>query len=340
FEDHLPMLDARQYVREQLAMLGEVIPPYLGEPEMMPITTGLGEIYQYTLNVEPGYEDQYDDMDLRTIQDWIVKRQLMGTKGIVDISSFGGRLKQYEVAVRPILMNQFGITMLDVFDALERNNQNSGGSYIERDGRSYYIRTEGLVRSLDDIRNILIESREGVPIKIDQVAIVRFGNGVRFGAMTMDGKGEVVGGITLMLKGGNSSEAISNVHDRIEQIKGSLPEGVVLEPFLDRSVLVGKAINTVTKNLLEGGLIVLAVLILILGNLRAGLIVASVIPLSMLFAFIMMNLFGVSANLMSLGAIDFGIVVDGAVIITEALIHAILLKQIANEKIDDFDGFV
>jgi heavy metal efflux system protein len=340
FDDGLPILDARQYVREQLSTLGDAVPASLGSPEMMPITTGLGEIYQYTLNVKPGYEDQYDAMKLRTIQDWIVKRQLMGTKGIVDVSSFGGFVKQYEVSVTPALLNQFGITMTDVFTALETNNQNSGGSYIEKDNRSFYIRSQGIVQSIEDIENIVIENRNGIPVKIRQVAEVKFGSSVRFGAMTMDGKGEVVGGITLMLKDGNSSEAITNVHDRIEQIKASLPEGVTLEPFLDRSVLVGKTINTVGKNLIEGGIIVLLVLILMLGNFRAGLVVASVIPLAMLFAFIMMDLFGVSANLMSLGAIDFGIVVDGAVIIVEAILHAILINQTLTMTKHQFDNFI
>lgn len=340
FEEGMPILNARQYVSEQLSTIGDAIPSYLGAPEMMPITTGLGEIYQYTLNVAPGYEGQYDIMELRTIQDWIVKRQLMGTKGVVDISSFGGYVKQYEVAIDPVKLNQFGITMPDVFDALEKNNRNSGGSYIERDGRSFYIRTEGVVEGKQDIQNILVERRDGIPIRIRQLGEVKLGHGVRFGAMTMDCKGETVGGITLMLKGGNSSEVIDNVHERIKQVQGSLPEGVVLEPFLDRSVLVGKTIQTVGKNLIEGGLIVILVLILLLGNLRAGLIVASVIPLSMLFAFIMMDLFGVSANLMSLGAIDFGIVVDGAVIIIEAILHAMLLRQVTKQNQAQFDDFI
>lgn len=341
FEDDLPILDARQYVREQLNTIGDAIPPEMGSPELMPITTGLGEIYQYTLSVDSQYRDQYDALELRSIQDWIVKRQLMGTKGIVDVSSFGGYLKQYEVAIDPIKLNQYGLTLAEVFEALERNNQNSGGSYIEKGTCSYYIRTEGLVDDLDEIEEIVIERIDGqLPIRIREVAEVRFGHAVRYGAMTRDGEGEAVGGITLMLKGGNSSEAIDNVHDRIAKIQEGLPEGVHIDPFLDRSVLVGKTIKTVAKNLIEGGGIVILVLILLLGNLRAGLIVASVIPLSMLFAFIMMDIFGVSANLMSLGAIDFGIVVDGAVIIIEAILHVLLVKKAVDYSRESFDNLI
>lgn len=321
FEEDIPILHARQYVKEQIDIARQEIPTEMGTPEMMPITTGLGEIYQYTLTVDSSYSEQYDIMQLRTIQDWIVKRQLAGIPGIIEVSSFGGYLKQYEVAIDPIRLRSSGVTLSQVFEALERNNQNSGGSYIEKSSNAYYIRTEGLVKSLTDIENIVVDDNNGVPVLIKQIASVGFGHPPRFGAMTMDGKGEAVGGITLMLKGANSSQAIDNVHERVKEVQRALPKGVHLVPYLDRSVLVGKAINTVTKNLIEGGLIVIFVLLLLLGNFRAGLIVASVIPLSLLFAFILMNLFGVSANLMSLGAIDFGIVVDGAVIIVEGVLH-------------------
>lgn len=331
FEDGKPMLDMRQLVREQIDIANSNIPSGLGTPELMPITTGLGEIYQYTLSIEQGYEDQYDAMDLRTIQDWIVKRQLNGIKGIIEVSSFGGYLKQYEVAVDPMKLNSFGLTLHDVFTALEQNNQNSGGSYIEKGPKAYYIRTEGLVKSFDDIGNIVVSNANGIPILIRQVGEVRLGSAQRYGAITRDGKGETVGGITLMLKDANSSEAIANVHERIETVKKSLPEGVKLEPYLDRSNLIDRAIHTVSKNLLEGGLIVIFVLVLMLGNFRAGLIVASVIPLSMLFAVIMMRIFGVSANLMSLGAIDFGIVVDGAVIIVEGVLHFVYSHHIGQK---------
>lgn len=321
FKEDVPILEARQFVKEQIDIASKDIPNELGMPEMMPITTGLGEIYQYVLQVDSAYAEEYDNIELRTIQDWIVKKQLMGVKGIIDVSSFGGFLKQYEVAVDPLKMEAQGVTMDEVFTALEKNNQNSGGSYIEKGDNAYYIRTEGLVTNLQDIEVIVVKSNDESPVLIRDISTVGFGYPPRYGALTMDGKGEAVGGITLMLKGSNSSEAIQNVQERIARIQKALPAGVSIYPYLDRSVLVGKTIHTVAKNLIEGGLIVIFVLILLLGNFRAGLIVASVIPLALLFAFIIMNLTGVSANLMSLGAIDFGIVIDGAVIVVEGVLH-------------------
>jgi cobalt-zinc-cadmium resistance protein CzcA len=332
FEDFVPILEARQFVKEQIGIAEQEIPQELGRPELMPITTGLGEIYQYVLQVKPGYEHEYDAMKLRTIQDWIVKRQLAGISGIIEVSSFGGYLKQYEVAIDPFTLQSYRLSIQDVFDALAKNNQNSGGSYIEKATNAYYIRTEGLVRSEEDIGNIVLDNREGIPVLIKDVAKVQLGSPKRFGAMTMDGLGEAVGGITLMLKGANSSEAIVNVRERVEEVKKSLPEGIELYPYLDRADLVAKTISTVEHNLLEGGLIVIIVLILLLGNWRAGIIVASIIPLAMLFALILMRFFGVSANLMSLGAIDFGIVVDGAVIIVEGVLFALTTKY-AGQKL-------
>ncbi|MCB0559004.1 MAG: CusA/CzcA family heavy metal efflux RND transporter [Lewinellaceae bacterium] len=341
FEDGVSVLDARQYVKEQIGVAEQEIPDGMGQPELMPITTGLGEIYQYVLQVKPGYESQYGPMELRTIQDWIVKRQLSGITGIIEVSSFGGFLKQYEVALDPLLLQSYDISVAEVFDALARNNQNSGGSYIEKQTNAFYIRTEGLVQHLSDIESIVIGARQGIPVLIRDVAKVQMGSPKRFGAMTMDGLGEAVGGITLMFKGANASEAIANVHDRIEQVQQSLPEGVVLYPYLDRSVLVGKTINTVKHNLFTGGLIVVLVLVVLLGDLRAGLIVASVIPLAMLFALILMNYFGLSANLMSLGAIDFGIVVDGAVIIVEGVLHAIFTYHVGKTLVqEEMDGII
>ena len=339
FDDGMPMLDARQFVKEQIGMATQEIPSELGQPELMPITTGLGEIYQYVLEVEPGYEHEYDAMALRTIQDWIVKRQLAGIPGIIEVSSFGGYLKQYEVALDPVLLQSYDVSIPEVYDALARNNQNSGGSYIEKGPNAYYIRTEGLVSSMQDIEQIVVANRNGTPVLVKNVAQVQLGAPKRFGAMTMDGKGEAVGGITLMLKGANSSAAIANVHERVEAVRQTLPEGVRLYPYLDRSDLVADAIHTVQTNLLEGGLIVIVVLILLLGNWRAGIIVASIIPLSLLFALTMMNQFGVSANLMSLGAIDFGIVVDGAVIIVEGVLFTLTARyagqQLSQDKMDD-----
>lgn len=321
FEESMEQLDARQFVQEQLNLAVGEIPNGLGIPELMPITTGLGEIYQYTLEVEEAYRDMYSPMELRTIQDWIVKRQLSGIPGIIEISSFGGFLKQYEVAVNPMLLRSFELTLGDVFTALENNNQNSGGSYIEKNTNAYYIRSEGRIEKLVDIENIVIKHQEGNPVLIKDISEVTFGSPKRYGAMTKDGLGEAVGGIALMLKGANSSQAIKAVQQRVERVQLSLPEGVKIAPYLDRSDLVSRTIDTVSTNLIEGGLIVIFVLLLFLGNWRAAFIVATVIPLAMLFAFILMNLFGVSANLMSLGAIDFGIVVDGAVIIVENALH-------------------
>lgn len=326
FEDNVDIMRARQFVAEQLIIARDEIPAEFGTPQMMPITTGLGEIYQYVLQVQPGYEKQFDIMEIRTIQDWIVKRQLAGLQGIIEVSSFGGKVKQYEVGVNPASLMAFNVTINEVEEALKINNNNSGGSYIEKGANAFYIRTEGRAENFTDIENIIIKN-EGTPVRIKDIATVGLGSPKRYGAMTMDGKGEVVGGITLMLKGANSSDAVEKVQERMALIQKSLPKGVEIYPYLDRSVLVGKTINTVLKNLIEGGLIVIFVLVLFLGNFRAGLIVSSVIPLAMLFALILMNLLGVSANLMSLGAIDFGIVVDGAVIIVEGVLHVLHVKH-------------
>lgn len=321
FEEHIPTLQARQLVGEQLTIARADIPTELGDPEMMPITTGLGEIFQYTLDVEPAFRNQYNAMDLRTIQDWIVKRQFSGIPGVVEVSSFGGFLKQYEIAADAQRLAAHGLTLQDLLDHLERNNANSGGGYVEEGPQAIYIRTEGRLRELEDLRRIPLPSVNNLPLTVGDVAEVRYGSAVRYGAMTENGQGEAVGGITLMLKGANSSEVISRVEERVAQVQKSLPEGVYLNPYLNRSELVGRTISTVTTNLIEGGLIVIFVLVLLLGNLRAGLVVASVIPLAMLFALGLMKTFGVSANLMSLGAIDFGIVVDGAVIVVEGALH-------------------
>ena len=320
FKESVPILDARQLINEQIQTVAGEIPEELGTPEMMPITTGLGEIYQYTLDVAPGYEDRYDAMELRTIQDWIVKRQLSGIPGIVEINSFGGYLKQYEVAVDPDALYSLNITIGDVFDALSRNNQNTGGSYIEKVNRAYYIRSEGMISSLDDIRQIVVANRGGIPIHVSDVGTVKFGSAKRFGAMTRDGKGECVGGIAMMLKGANANVVTKELEARVEKIQKMLPEGVSISPYLNRSERVNRNISTVIRNLIEGAIIVFFVLIVFLGNARAGLIVASVISLAMLFAFILMRIFGVSANLMSLGAIDFGIVVDGSIVIVEGIL--------------------
>jgi len=324
FNEDVDIYWARQQINERLGDAAKQIPEGVGTPEMAPVTTGLGEIYQYVIHPKPGYEQKYDAMELRTIQDWIIKRQLLGTPGVAEVSGFGGFVKQYEIAVNPDRLHSMNVTISEIFDALQKNNQNTGGAYIDKKPNAYFIRSEGLVKSVDEIGKIVVKPTEsGVPILIRDVAKVQFGSSVRYGAATRNGKGEIVTGIVMMLKGANSSEVIKNVKEKIEQIKKTLPEGVEIEPFLDRKKLVDNAISTVETNLIEGALIVIFILILFLGNLRAGLVVASVIPLSMLFAIAMMNLFGVSGNLMSLGAIDFGLIVDGAVIIVESVLHGI-----------------
>lgn len=333
FKDEAGTYLPRQLVSEALVEVKEKIPEGFGEPFMAPISTGLGEIYQYTLEVLPGYDSVYDDMELRTIQDWIIKRQMAMLPGVVEVNSFGGRGRQYEVAINPDRLRSMGLTLSDIFDALEANNQNTGGAYIEKNFQANFIRGEGLMRSLDDIRNTLVANIEGQPVFIRDVAEVKYGSFVRYGAFTKNGKGEAVGGIVMMLKGENSNNVIKAVKERMALIQQSLPEGIEIRPFLDRSKLIKSTTSTVAENLEMGALIVIFVLVFFLGNLRGGLIVASTIPLALLFAFIMMHFFGVWANLMSLGALDFGILVDGAVIIVESMIFYLHRKELIGTKL-------
>ncbi|WP_291104249.1 MULTISPECIES: CusA/CzcA family heavy metal efflux RND transporter [unclassified Flavobacterium] len=322
FDDDVNIYFARQLISERLKEAISQIPKGIGTPELGPVSTGLGEVYQYILHPKKGSEKKYSAMDLRSMQDWIVARQLNGTPGIAEINSFGGKLKQYEVGVNPNRLKAMGVTIPDIFNALEKNNQNTGGAYIDKKPSAYFIRGVGLVTSLEDVKNIVVKSNpNSVPIFIKDVADVKFGSAVRYGAMTYNGKVDAVGGIVMMLKGANSNEVVQRIKDKMLIIQKSLPDDVIVEPFIDRSTFVNRAISTVEKNLIEGALIVIFVLVLFLGNLRAGLIVASAIPLSMLFALALMRIFGVSANLMSLGAIDFGLIVDGAVIIVEASLY-------------------
>ncbi|HEU4551326.1 MAG TPA: CusA/CzcA family heavy metal efflux RND transporter [Chitinophaga sp.] len=322
FDDDIDIYWVRQQVTERLQEVQAQIPAGLGLPKLAPVTTGLGEIYQYTVRAKKGYEDRYDPMALRTIQDWIVRRQLLGVKGVADVSSFGGYLKQYEIAVVPEKLAAHGITISDVFTALENNNQNTGGAYIEKGPLALYIRSEGLVGSEDDISKIVIKhTAGGAPLLIRDVAEVHMGHATRYGALTYNGEREVAGAVVMMLKGANSNAVIRNIKERVKQVQQTLPEGVIIDPFLDRTKMVNNAIGTVERNLLEGALIVVFVLVLFLGNLRAGLLVASVIPLSMLIAVILMNIFHVSGNLMSLGALDFGLIVDGTLIIVEGCMY-------------------
>ena len=329
FKDEVDVYWARQQVNERLSIAADQIPTGVGRPELAPLTTGLGEIFQYIIRPKKGYEERYTVMELRTAQDWIVRRQLLGTEGVADVASFGGLLKQYEIALDPDKLRSYGLGIPDIFEALRLNNQNTGGAYIDKKPNAYFIRSEGLIQSESDIGKIIIRNTsKGIPVLIRDVAEIRFGNAIRYGAMAYDGKSEVVGGIVLMLKGENSNAVVSRVKERIVQVNKSLPEGLEIDGFLDRSKLVNRAIGTVEKNLIEGALIVIVVLVLFLGNLRAGLVVASVIPLAMLFAISLMHTFGVSGNLMSLGAIDFGLIVDGAVIIVEATMHHLGMRNI------------
>lgn len=316
FKDDLGTYLPRQLIAEKIKSASEKIPEGFGSPEMGPITTGLGEIYQYILDVEPEYKENYSITDLRTIQDWIVKRQLSGIPGVVEVNTWGGFLKQYEVAINPQKLNAMNISVSEIYDALEKNNSVAGGGYIEKTNQTFFIRGEGLVASLEDIGNIVVKN-DGFPIYIRDIAKVGFGSATRFGAITGNGEGEKVLGQVMMLKDGNSSKIINNVKERVAVIQPTLPEGVYINGFLERTELINKTTFTVAENLILGSLIVIFVVVLLLGNWRSGLVVASVIPLSLLFAISLMNLFGVDANLMSLGAIDFGIIIDGAVIIVE-----------------------
>ena len=319
FDDAADIYWARSQVSQVVEQLEKELPKNT-ETEMGPIATGLGEIYHYTIRAKEGYEHQYSLTQLRTMQDWIVRKQLSGTPGVAEVSGWGGYVKQYEVAINTDQLNASGISVSEVFEALQRNNANTGGSYIEQNSNQYYIRGIGVVKNLEDVANITVKTVDGTPVKVGDVAKVQLGHATRFGAVTRNGEGEVVAGIAIMLKGENFQEVSKNVKERINQIQKSLPEGVVIEPFIDRTNLVDRVEGTIARNLIEGGLIVIFVLVIFLGNWRAGLVVASVIPLSMLFAFGMMKTFGIDGNLMSLGAIDFGMIVDSAVIIVEAVV--------------------
>ncbi|MEJ5352590.1 MAG: efflux RND transporter permease subunit [Melioribacteraceae bacterium] len=323
FKENVDIYFARQLVFERLQNAANEIPAELGKPVLGPTSTGLGEIYQYVIKPKgKTKQDSTELMEMRTLQDWVAKRQLLTVPGVNEVNSFGGFEKQYQVLVDPQKLISYGITLRDVYEAVAENNSNAGGAYIEHSNEQYLIRGNGLVQSIDDIKNIIVKTdNNGTPIYIHNVADVKFGPALRQGAVTMNGEGEVAAGIVMMLKGANSRTVVENVKNKVESIKKTLPENVEIVPFYDRTELVNKTIWTVAKNLLEGGLLVIAILVLLLFNLRGGFIVASVIPLSMLFAVIMMTATGVSGNLMSLGAIDFGLIVDGAVVMVENAIR-------------------
>jgi cobalt-zinc-cadmium resistance protein CzcA len=336
FEESMGTYLPRQLIAEKIKTAAEQIPENYGTPEMGPISTGLGEIYQYILDVKPGYEDDYSPMELRTIQDWIVKRRLSGINGVVEVNSWGGYLKQYEIAVNPSLLTSVNVNLMEVYDAIENNNNISGGAYIEKNKQSYFIRGDGLARNIEDIQNIVIKTIDGIPVYVRDVATVKFGHANRFGAITANGKGETILGQVMMLKDANSKEVINAVKERVDEIQENLPEGVFINPILERGELIAKTTETVVENLALGAIIVFLTVLLLLGNIRSALVISSMIPLALFFTISMMYVFGIDANLMSLGALDFGIIIDGAVIIVEfIMLRMSLMSKELNTASDD-----
>lgn len=331
FEDDVETYFARQLILEKLREAEEDLPPGVETPELGPVSTGLGEIFRYVVRDTTG---RMSPMELRTIQDWIIRRQLLGVPGLAEVNSIGGQLKQYHVLVDPDRLAAYGLTLREVFDATAAASGSAGAAYIETGPEQLAVRTDALVTSADDLQNTVVRtSADGTPVLLRDVAEVAVGPAIRFGAATQDGRGEVVNGFAMQLKGANARVVVAAVKDRIEEIRASLPEGVVIEPYYDRTALVGRTLATVARNLTEGAVLVIVVLLLFLAHLRAGLILASVIPLSMLFAVICMVLTGQSGNLMSLGAIDFGLIVDGSLIVVENVLRLIQKRQ--REGTDD-----
>jgi cobalt-zinc-cadmium resistance protein CzcA len=324
FEEGTDLLRARQLISERLTQAREDLP---GEasPELGPLSTGLGEIFQFELHADnpcaegqPDTDQCYTPMELRTVLDWFVSYELRSVPGVVEVNSFGGELKTYEVEVLPERLRALEVSLNELFEALERNNATAGGGYLVRSGEQLLVRGEGRIQSLDEIADVLIETRDdGVPVRVRDVARVHLAPLIRQGAVTRDGRGEVVTGIVMMLVGANGREVVEDVKAKLASIEHSLPAGVKIDPFYDRAELVNRTIHTVAKNLAEGALFVVIVLFVLLGSIRGGLIVAAAIPFAMLVAFTGMKALGLSGNLMSLGAIDFGIVVDASVIVVE-----------------------
>ncbi len=329
FADDMGTYLPRQLIAEKIKTAAANIPEGFGEPEMGPITTGLGEIYQYVLDVKHGYEDRYSPMQLRTIQDWVVKRQLSGIPGVVEVNTWGGYLKQYEISINPEKLKSRNISLLEVYNAVMRNNSLAGGAYIEKENLSYFIRGDGMVKSLEEIGNIVVKTVNDKPVLVHDIATVRLGHANRFGAITANGEGEKVLGQIMMLKDANSKKVINAVKERVAEVQKSLPEGVYINPILERSELIGKTSFTIVENLLLGCIIVIFIVILLLGNIRSALVIASIIPLALLFTISLMYIFGIDANLMSLGALDFGIIIDGAVIIVEFI--ALRISKVSEE---------
>lgn len=323
FEDSVDPYFARQLVFERLQQAKEQIPEGIAEPQLGPMTAGMGEIYMYTLEGPP----QFSPMELRTLQDWVVKPQLRTVPGVTEVNSFGGLTKQVQVLIKPEELVAHNLTFHQVLEALAQTSSVAGGNYIEHNKEQYIVRGLGLAENEDDVRNTVISTVRGVPIFVKDIATVELGPEVRQGAVSANGKGEVTSGIIMMLRGENSRAVIERVKAKVETVNESLPEGVAIKPYYDQTELVDKTIRTVETNLLEGGLLVVVILFLFLKNIKAALLVAATIPLSMLFAFIGMRYMGLSANLMSLGAIDFGLIVDGAVVMVENAMRRLGLPE-------------
>lgn len=328
FEEGTDIYFARQMVSQRLQSISSDLPPDVSAPQLGPISTALGEIYQYEVRGE-----NKSLTELREIQDWLIAPQLKVVKGVTEINSFGGFVKQYEVIISPEKIRTFGIGIKEIIDAIANNNSVSGGNFLEHNREQYIIRGYGQINKVEDIRNIIIRNINNKPVFIKDIADVVVGTQIRQGGVTRDGKGEIVSGIVMMLRGGNGREVISDIEDKISEINKSLPEGVQIEKFYDQSDLIDRTTATISTNLVEGGFLVIVVLLLLLGEISGALIVAMVIPFSMLFAFIGMREFGLAANLMSLGAIDFGMVVDGSVVMVENVVHRLQKHQ--GEKTDD-----
>ena len=325
FEEKTDIYFARQMVSQRLQSISDELPPDVSNPQLGPITTALGEIYQYVVR-----GDNYSLTQLREIQDWLIAPQLKVIKGVTEINSFGGFVKQYNVMVHPGRLRMFGIGLPEVLDAISSNNSVSGGNFLEHNGEQFIIRGFGQINKTDDIQNIIITNVDNKPVFIKDVASVEIGTQIRQGGVTQDGKGEIVTGIVMMLRGGNGRKVISAIEEKIENINANLPEGVTIEKFYDQSDLIDRTTATISTNLVEGGFLVIVVLLLLLGEISGALIVAMVIPFSMLFAFIGMREFGLAANLMSLGAIDFGMIVDGSVVMIENIVHGMQKDRAGN----------
>lgn len=330
FEEGTDIYWARTQIGERLLRARESIPPGMGVPELGPIATGMSEIFQFEVRADPGSGHTLND--LRTILDWQIAYQLRSVPGVIEVNTFGGELKTYEVQIDPAKLQNYGISLSDVFQALQENNGNAGGGYIVHGAEQRLIRGEGLVTSLEDIRTIVLDSRDGTPIRVRDVADVEFAPMLRQGAVTRDGDRQAVIGMVMMLMGGNSRRVVADVKEKIASIEKTLPLGVRIETFYDRTELVDKTIHTVSENIGLGVILVIVMLFLLLGDLRAGLIVATAIPLSAMCALIAMRYAGVSANLMSLGAVDFGVIVDGAVVMIENCMRRAMQYQNQHPK--------